>query len=515
MQHWLRSSTQTGLRPEPHAAACGAPSPHATAAGRALSRALAVGVAVVTLTACGETAIPTLQQRVDPLFAERVAPEEPGCAVGVARADTILYTRGYGIANLDYNLPVTPDTVFDVGSVTKQFTAASIVLLSLDGALSLDDDIRDHLPELPDYEHPITIRHLLHHTSGIRDYLNLMALGGREFYAPISHQDIVELMARQRALNSMPGERYSYSNTGYMLLATIVERVSGHTYGTFARERIFDPLGMTASFLYENAERVVPNRATGYAPDEHGGYRMVHNYAFATAGDGQLYTTVGDLLRWSDALMSNQVAGPELGTVMLSPGALANGDALAYGTGLALGEYRGLTTNGHGGSTWGFRAQIVRFPEEDLAVAVLCNREDVNTRALTYGVADLYLEDRLGPAPDTAQTGRPRGGTRARTTTVPADPVDIDEYIGDFYSEELDVTYHLATDRGALGVRIGRWLPLELEPAGPDTLVGRFPAWTGPRRVELTFTRGARGTVTGFALSAGQARDITFIRQPR
>ena len=331
-------------------------------AGRAVG-AFGAGVMVVTLTTCGETSIPTLEQRVDILFAERVASEEPGCAVGVARADTILYTRGYGIANLDYNLPVTPETVFDVGSVTKQFTAASIVLLSLDGALSLDDDIGDHLPELPDYEHPITIRHLLHHTSGIRDYLNLMALGGREFYAPISHQDIVELMAQQRALNSMPGERYSYSNTGYMLLATIVERVSGHTYGTFARERIFDPLHMTASFLYENAERVVPNRATGYAPDEHGGYRMVHNYAFATAGDGQLYTTVGDLLRWSDALMSNQVAGPELGTVMLSPGALANGDALGYGTGQPSGVRSACASDACSPWSWSLRVRTHSLAE--------------------------------------------------------------------------------------------------------------------------------------------------------
>ena len=275
------------------------------------------------------------------LFAERVSPGEPGCAVGVSRGNTVLYTQGYGIANLDYDLPVTPETVFDVGSVTKQFTAASIVLLSLDGALTLDDDVRVHLPELPDYGQPITIRHLLHHTSGIRDYLNLMALGGRDFYAPISHQDIVELMARQSTLNSMPGDRYRYSNTGYMLLATIVDRVAGRTYGEFARERIFEPLGMTRSFLYENAERIVHGRATGYAPDGADGYRMVHNYPFATAGDGQLYTTVGDLLRWSHALMSDAVSGPELGEVMLSPGTLANGAALDYGTGLALGAWYG------------------------------------------------------------------------------------------------------------------------------------------------------------------------------
>jgi CubicO group peptidase (beta-lactamase class C family) len=469
--------------------------------------------------ACAGPDEPTTERRVDMLFAERVSPGEPGCAVGVSRGNTVLYTQGYGIANLDYDLPVTPETVFDVGSVTKQFTAASIVLLSLDGALTLDDDVRVHLPELPDYGQPITIRHLLHHTSGIRDYLNLMALGGRDFYAPISHQDIVELMARQSTLNSMPGDRYRYSNTGYMLLATIVDRVTGRTYGEFARERIFEPLGMTRSFLYENAERIVHGRATGYAPDGADGYRMVHNYPFATAGDGQLYTTVGDLLRWSHALMSDAVSGPELGEVMLSPGTLANGAALDYGTGLALGAYRGLTTNGHGGSTWGFRAQVVRIPDEALAVAVLCNREDLNPRGLAYGVADLYLEDRLGPAPEADPRRRPRSGTGPPTTSVSADPVtpvDLADYVGDFYSDELGVTYHLAVDGSALGVRIGRWPRLALELTGSDTVAGTsFPAWTGPRRVELIFTRDALATVTGFALSAGQARDIRFIRLRR
>ena len=482
----------------------------------------AVWLSVGLASACLNPDTPTIDQRVDSLFAERVAPGAPGCAVGVSRGDTVLYTHGYGIANLDYDIPVTPDTVFDVGSVTKQFTAASIVLLSLDGALSLDDDVRVHLPELPDYGDPITIRHLLHHTSGLRDYLNLMALAGREFCAPISHQDIVELMARQRRLNSMPGERYRYSNTGYMLLATIVDRVAGRTYGEYAHERIFEPLGMTRSFLYENPERIVTGRATGYAPDGDDGYRMVHNYRFATAGDGQLYTTVGDLLRWSHALMSDTVAGPQLGAAMLSRGTLANGEALAYGTGLALGEYRGLTTNGHGGSTWGFRAQVVRFPEDNLAVAVLCNREDVNPRRLAYSVADIYLEDRVGPPP-AADPGQPRRSTRPPTTTASVDPVEpvepvdmvgIDDYVGDFYSEELDVTYHLAIDGNALGVRIGRWPPLALESSGPDTVVGtQFPAWTGPRRVELTFTRDAHAAVTGFALSAGQASNIGFVRR--
>jgi CubicO group peptidase (beta-lactamase class C family) len=381
--------------------------------------------------ACADSAPPSVeQQRVDALFAEQIQTGQPGCAIGVARGDEILYRRGYGVATLDHQVSITPDTVFDVGSVTKQVTASTIMLLALDGALSPNDDIRTYLPELPDYGAVITIRHLLHHTSGIRDYLNLMALGGREFYAPISHQDIVDLMARQRALNAVPGARYRYSNTGYMLLATIVERVSRQTFGTFARERIFQPLGMTRSFLYENAEQVVPDRSTGYAPGDAGQFRMVHNYSFAMAGD---------LLRWSQALATDAVAGPEFTRLMLERGALGNGEPLDYAAGLTLGEYRGLGTVGHGGSTWGFRAQVVRFPDDGVAIAVLCNREDVNPRALVDGIADLYLADQLGPRPEP----RPRRARDRSGKDLILVATDLVDFTGDFYSEELDATYHL------------------------------------------------------------------------
>ncbi len=481
-----------------------------------MKRCAAAAPALLTaaLAACAGPATPTTGEQVDALVSEQVAATAPGCAVGVARGDDVLYGQGYGLANLDHGVAITPDTVFDVGSVTKQFTAASIVLLSLDGALSLGDDVRTYLPELPDYGQTITIDHLLHHTSGVRDYLNLMALGGREFYAPISHLDIVELLARQRGLNSPPGDRYSYSNTGYMLLATIVERVSGQTFGTFARERIFDPLGMTATFLYEDAEQVVPHRATGYAPEAGDGFRMVHNYSFATAGDGQLYTTVGDLLRWSHAFTTDQVAGPDFTAVMLTPGTLATGQATRYGAGLALGEYRSLATNGHGGSTWGFRAQLVRFPDHGLSVAVLCNREDVNPGRLANGIVDLYLADHLEPAQEPGGARPRRRGQRSEVAAVSSRIVPGD-YEGSFYSEELDARHHIGLDDGALSVRIERWPPLVLIRTGGDSFAGiDFPAWTGPRRVALEFRRSARGAVVGFTLSAGQARDIEFVRLP-
>jgi CubicO group peptidase (beta-lactamase class C family) len=290
---------------------------------------------------------------VDAVFASWDLPGSPGCALAVARDGILSYSSGYGYASLDYDIPISPQTVFDVGSVTKQFTAASLTLLALEGQLSLDDDVRKWLPELPEYEWPITLRHMVHHTSGLRDYLNLFPLAGRGDYYPISHAQILAMMSRQRALVFPPGDRYLYSNTAYMLLA--------------------QPLGMNGSLMYENFDEVIPGRATGYARDDEGRLRVVHNYNFDVAGDGQLYTTVEDLLRWDDYL--HGADKPAIYPLMLTEGYLNNGDPVGYARGIELGEYRGLRTVAHSGSSWGFRSQLVRFVESGLSIAIACNAD--------------------------------------------------------------------------------------------------------------------------------------------
>ncbi len=248
---------------------------------------------------------------VDVLFASRDLPGSPGCALAVAQDGALLYSRGYGYANLDYDIPVTPQTVFDVASVTKQFNAAGLSMLALEGKLSLDDDVRKWLPELPEYESPITLRQMLDHTSGLRDYLNLFPLAGRDDYFPISHAQILAMMSRQRALVSPPGDRYRYSNSAYMLLAQVLERAAGKSLGEMARERIFEPLGMEDSLMYESLEKIIPRRATGYYRDDDGRVRIVHNYNFDVAGDGQMYSTMEDLLRWDNYLHGAETPGAD------------------------------------------------------------------------------------------------------------------------------------------------------------------------------------------------------------
>ncbi len=375
---------------------------------------------------------------VDAVFASWDKPGSPGCALAVAKDGALVYSRGYGYANLDYDIPVTPQTVFDVASVTKQFTAASITMLALEGKLSLDQDVRRWLPELPEYDSPITLQHMLYHTSGFRDYLNLFPLAGRDDYHPISPDHILAMMSRQQALVFQPGDQYLYSNTAYMLLAQVIERVGDKSLGEMTREHIFEPLGMESSLMYENLEEIIPSRATGYGRDADGRLRIVHNYNFDVVGDGQLYTTMEDLLRWDNYLHGTEK--PAIYPLMLTEGALNNGDPIGYAQGIRLHEYRRLRTVGHGGSSWGFRTELVRFVEPSLSIAVSCNADYAKPGELAHRVADHYLAGQLGPesdykSPDASEQG---AGTLLEPPVLTS--VELGGFSGRFFSAEHDAT---------------------------------------------------------------------------
>ncbi len=446
---------------------------------------------------------------IDAIFADWDQPGMPGCAVAVAQKGELLYAAGYGFANLDYDIPITPDTVFDVASVTKQFVAASINMLALDGKLSLDDDVRTWLPELPEYEQAVTLRHMLYHTSGFRDYLNLFPLAGRSDHYPLSLDQIVEMMARQRALVFEPGERYAYSNTAYMLLAKVIERAAGQTLGEFAAERIFEPLGMSGSLMYDNLQTIIPRRSTGYDRDGEGGLRIVHNYNFDVAGDGQLYTTVGDLLRWDSYLHDEQPAFYE---TMLTEGALNDGSPISRAQGLFLGEYRGLATVEHSGSSWGFRTQLRRFVEPGLAIAVACNSDYGRPGELTLRVADHYLADLLGPVEGDDESVDEEEATEVAVELPAAE--ELAAYAGAYFSRELDAIYRVAADANGMTVRIEQEPPIALAPVAVDAFEFDYhpQGWGGPSTVRLDFVRDATGAVTGFELASGSEIGIGFGR---
>jgi CubicO group peptidase (beta-lactamase class C family) len=282
------------------------------------------------------------------------------------------------MANLEHDIPITPASIFHVASVSKQFTAASIMLLAADGKLSLDDDIRKHLPEIPDYGHPITIRHLLTHTSGLRDQWDLliMARGGRFEENRITESDVLEIVVRQKGLNFTPGTEYLYSNTGYTLAGTIVRRVSGKSLRTFADERIFRPLGMTSTHFHDDYTMIVPGRAAGYGRTGTGWRVSLPNYD--TYGATSLFTTVGDLLKWEANHARPVVGSDAMLRAMATSATLANGDTTTYGLGLATSLFRGVRLVGHGGADAGYRTWSGRVPEHGLALVVLCNASSAN-----------------------------------------------------------------------------------------------------------------------------------------
>ena len=343
--------------------------------------------------------------KVDEIFKEFAKPESPGCAVGIYQDGKLSHSRAYGMANLDHDVPLKPTSIFHVASVSKQFTAAAILLLAQDGKLSVDDDVRKHIPELPDFGKPITLRQLAHHTSGIRDQWALLGLAGWRYSRDlISDDDVLSLLTRQKDLNFTPGERHLYSNSGYTLLAVVVSRASGKTFREFTTERIFKPLGMTNTHFRDKFDEIVKNQAYGYAP-ERGTFRLsVTN--FDTAGATSLLTTVEDLAKWDanfDKLASPERAGegPVIGgepflKAQLERGVLNSNEKISYAFGITHGTYRGVPTIGHGGSDAGYRAAFLRFPEQRFGVSVLCNVV-TNPSQFAQRVADVYLADSLKP----------------------------------------------------------------------------------------------------------------------
>jgi CubicO group peptidase (beta-lactamase class C family) len=337
--------------------------------------------------------------RTDRVFAQWDRSDSPGCVVGVFRDGRIAYARGYGMANLELGVALSPQSVLDIGSTSKQFTAMAVVLLARQGKLSLDDDVRRFIPELPVYERPITIRHLLTHTSGLRDYLTLWYLAGVDDADFTTDDEALDIIARQKALNFPPGEQRLYSNSGFFLASVIVERVSGKTLAQFAEEHMFRPLGMRHTRFNDDHTAVIPGRATGYARRPGGGYSTAMS-DFEQTGDGGVLTSVEDLQRWDENLYTGQVGGRAAVDQLHERAVLNNGRTEPYALGLIVDTYRGLRRVRHGGSWAGYRAELMRFPDQRFSVAVLCNLAGTEPTTLARRVAEIYLAPAFAQAAD-------------------------------------------------------------------------------------------------------------------
>ena len=416
-----------------------------------------------------------------------IAPTGPGCVAGVAFGDVSTVTAAYGQADLEHPDPLTPASIFETGSLAKQFTAAAMMLLVQDGKLSLDDDIRRYLPEMPDYGTPITIRHLLTHTSGLREQWSLLALAGDPPGTQVHGQAVIlDLASRQKGLNFKPGAEFLYTNTNYALSAIIIERVSGKTLQQFTDQRLFQPLGMSHSRWREDFRTVVPGRATAYAPADVG---FIANMPFTNVyGNGGLLTTVGDLLRWNAFLdkPSDLPGGQALVTALQTPGRLSNGVPLDYALGLEVTRDHGRRLVSHSGSTGGYKTWLGRYPDEGISIAVMCNNGGIDPVEMGEQVAEQALLA-TGHAKAEAVVSAPKAVAAAQA------PKDFAPYQGLFRNPVTGQLVQLEAANGQLTWKQGA--TQALTPLGAD----RFQRADGD---VVRFT--AKGASAEFTLGHGE-----------
>lgn len=533
------------------------------------------------------------KQAIDSLFSEWNKPDVPGCALGIIKDGKLIYSKGYGIGDLEHDIPLTPTSVFYLGSVSKQFVTFSILLLEEQGKLDLDDNIQKYLPDFPEYGAPLTIRHFIHHTSGVRDYLGLMYLKGRNYLDNTDVGEVYELIKRQKELNFSPGEKYLYSNSCYFMLAMIVEKAAGQSLRKFAQAHIFGPLGMKNSLFYDDNTDLIKNRVFSYQKknDEEGFNNLIMR--FDLVGSGGVYSNIEDLFLWDQNFYDNKLGkgGQEIIQKMHEEGELNNGESCGYAFALNNGTYKGLKTVSHGGALAGYRAQLMRFPEAQFSVIILANRGDANPTRKAFQVADIMLKEKLveesqkkeikTDAPDITnalekftlkqltgnfeiqpglaleitikddslhilqswnQSAYSIISTTGNTYEIPNDPsiqfvfselkddfaqiltvfqngnetickrkekvavsnLSLEDYTGNFYSEELDAMYLLFLEDGVLKVKIASYDAQELSLYDTDTFNSNYG---------LVRFNGANGAIKGFELDAGRVTKLKFERK--
>jgi CubicO group peptidase (beta-lactamase class C family) len=447
-------------------------------------------------------AAPDRAAQVDAVFAAWNS-ATPGCAVGVGMNGRPVLQRGYGMADLEHDVANRAETIFEAGSVSKQFTAAAVLLLARDGKLSLDDPVRKYIPELPDYGVTLTIRHMLTHTSGLRDWGEVAAIAGWPRGRRVhTHAHVLDIVSRQKALNFPPGTQWSYSNTGYNLAAILVSRVSGQTFAALTHDRIFAPLGMTHTSWRDDYTRIVKGRAIAYDLTP-GGYH--EDMPFENVhGNGGLLTTVGDLLRWNENFVTPTVGDAAFVKEEQTPGRFNDGRAHDYAFGLYVRPWRGIPEVSHSGSTAGYRAFLTRYPDQHLSVAVLCNSGDANATQFAHKVAEAYLGSALTPQATPGAAGG-RGASPPASSFQP-DAADLASYPASYSSDEAETVLTVAKEGADLVITRRPDTTLRMRPVSRDV-------FAVPTLGTVTFRRNPGGQVTGLSVKLDRVWDMYFGRQ--
>ena len=484
-----------------------------------------------------------LKDRVDLIFKKWDKIDSPGCALAVIQNGSIVYERGYGMADLSHGIPNTPSTLFNHGSDSKQFTTFAILLLEEEGKLTLEDDIRLYIPEVPDLGNKITIQHLIHHTSGLRDYLGLMVFGGWNLLEDfINKPQTFSLLSRQKALNFDPGDQFMYCNTGYMLLAEIVARISGKTFPEFAQERIFAPLGMTNSQFCDDHKKIIKNLAYSYGPGAKGGFQQ-EPFNMDNVGESGLISSVEDLALWDQNFYTAKVGSPAIFEKMYEIGVLNNGAQTGYSGGLILTQYNGRKIIYHGGDIAGYHSQILRFPDQQLSVITASNSANListDLMSLSLQVANLYFNlpptaipnfqihepslvgwgvgDFLLPPPDVefaafmeslkkpSRIEDTQNGIQSAVPQMSAESAK--EYEGRYYSDELDIFYTVTFDGKAnLVFQLPRSQPYYFSSKSVRTDIISFNESTD---LKGNFLRNDNNQVIGFQISNPRTLNVVF-----
>lgn len=408
---------------------------------------------------------PGITQKIDALFTTWDQPEMPGGVIGIVEKGELVWSKAYGKASLEYDIPNTTETIFNIASVSKQITAFSLILLEQQGKLSLDDEVRKYLVEMPDFGKKITIRHLLNHTSGLRNFQSMLALAGWRDGESMTNGDLLRYLSQQKDLNFEPGAEYLYCNTGFNIATAIVERITGQSFQDWTQENIFQPLGMTNSSYREDMERIHKNTATSYSGSAQNGFRQPLKY-WTYMGNGNVYTTVGDLAKWMNNFRNPSLGGQESIEKMVQPGVLNDGKSLTYGLGIGVGYYRGALRYSHGGSVGGYRSNMIYFPQEDKGVILITNFSSANPGGKVFAVADLILADVLNPNPPTPM---PATVNEIPLKTTAFNEVRYQDFIGKYYVD--GVVIELLLEQGVPKVFAQGALPqaVVLSPSSDST----------------------------------------------
>ena len=442
-------------------------------------------------------------QAVDALF-DQFTDQTPGCAVGVDYQGTVLHRAGYGMADIEQALPITPASVFYTGSVSKQVVAMSAMILVDQGKLDLDAPVGSYLPQLPEYADDITTRQLLYHTSGIRDFFVLLRLAGRFDEVVITEAMIMDILARQAGLNFTPGLQYAYSNSAYFLISQIVSSVTGRNLDSFAQENIFEPLAMNDTLFQHDHKSPIADMAHGHTPNPDGGYVRA-DVTLDVVGSGGMYSNIDDLIRWDRNFYENKLPGGQmLIEQMQTTGRLNAGAATDYGFGLKLKPYRGLKQISHSGSLAGYRARLQRFPAHRFTVAILCNSSAAKPTKLANQITDIYLANFLAPA-------SAKKKQQARQRSHPAlGALKLAEYTGQFYSAEVDNVLTIELGQESLWVRgIDGDGDHHLSPVSGDVFR------RGKKGAHLVFVKDANNNVSAFIYQGPRVSGIRFERQEK